>query len=161
MNLLSINKFQDKEVVRIASFDPGESTGVAGCILTRQPDGLWLPEIITMTIGWPEGAADLRNIALGADVVVIEEFRVRSKDAKSIVGDRLWSAEVTGWLIGSLETSLPNHTLVKQSPWCKGFCPPKMVHQRLGYWPTLDRAGNPIASHEGDALLHLMYFLSK
>jgi len=161
MNPLKItNKFQDKDVVILASFDPGESTGAVECTLNRLDSDLWQPTMWVHTIPWPEGAAGIRDIVLDANVVIVEEFRVREKEAKSIIGDRLWSAEATGWIVGLVQTFRAPRELIMQAPWAKDFCPPKVVQARLGYWPTLDKKGKAIESHEGDALLHLMYFLA-
>ena len=145
----------------LAAFDPGESTGMVKCELTCLTGDLWQPAIQVDTILWPEGAADIRDTTLDADIVIVEDFRVRDKEAKSIIGDRLWSAEVTGWIVGTL-TALPSsRELVMQAPLCKDFCSPHMVCKRLSFWPTFDKKGKAIASHEGDALLHLLYYLSK
>lgn len=151
--------FPDKQYVSLVAIDPGKTIGVAVTTLLRcgneQLPGKpteWDVQIVTSAIEWPTDVAVLRDTVLPlADILVVEDWRLRKDTAQQMIGQVLWGPEV----IGSIKDYLTYHNqyakLHFQSPHEKegidGY-----IRKRID-WPP-----NP---HQQDALRHLVRFLLK
>lgn len=142
----------------IFGVDPGQTTGIAICVLEAwRPDArLNLGKIIfhLYDIDWPAQAQVLDNVfeRFAPKTAVVEEFRLYPHKAMSLTGSKFPAVEV----IGHLRTlALFTGTLfVEQGAAMKAAFKPVALNA-LG----LNIKGTP--HHSQDALKHILYYLVK
>jgi hypothetical protein len=139
----------DRSYFKITAIDPGLSIGVATVVLLHQYGNTWDAEFTVDTLQWPDGAGYLRSQVLAsADVVIVEDWRLRAGAALSLVGSQLWGPFVEGFVIGDLAAS-NRPAPIFQSP-----------AQAMHVAQMLGRTGVVTENeHEKDALKHLLVYL--
>jgi hypothetical protein len=132
--------------VNILGIDPGKTTGLAVIIID--------PETKKARLNLAETSSDLtaieyRNLLDEADIIVVEDFKVRPNKAKT--GSFDWSQMETPKIIGSIQTlaALIGKKVVLQQPTVK---PMGYGFAHLEY-----KKGKP-GTHIQDAAAHAMYY---
>ena len=150
--------YPQREYVSAVVIDPGESVGLAIATFLRCGNAYlagdhlqWDLQVSTKVLNWPAQAVELDALVLAADILVIEEFRLRKDKALSLVGDTLYAPEVIGFIKGQLSAN-DDGTVINttyQEPSDKEGLD-EYARKRFD-WPTTE--------HERDALRHLVHYL--
>jgi hypothetical protein len=132
--------------VNILGIDPGKTTGLAVIIIDLETKKARIDHAgVSMDIT----AIEYRDLIENADVIVVEDFKVRPNKAKG--GSFDWSPMETPKVIGSIQTlaALIEKKVVLQQPTVKpmgyGFANMKYVKGKPG-------------THIQDAAAHAMYY---
>lgn len=149
--------FPDKEYLLIVAVDPGETIGVAAANLIRcgnkrlpgKPT-VWDLQVTTDQLNWLDDVVYLRDhFAENADVLIVEDWRLRKDTAMSMVGQVLYGPQVIGFLNLHLHYANYQDKLVWQQPAQKEGLD-TFIQKRID-WPR--------SEHERDALRHLVAYL--
>jgi len=133
--------------VNILGIDPGRTTGLAVLIIENKKatlDAAWTSDDLT--------AIEYNDFLKAADIIVVEDFKVRPGKAKA--GSFDWSQMETPKIIGSIQTlaALIGKSVVLQQPTIKPM--------GYGFAHMIYVKGKP-GTHIQDAAAHAMYYAVK
>lgn len=137
----------------IVSIDPGEHVGIVKLSRVETLGRLSLLTLHDATLRWPEDAEELSWWVDGADVVVIEEFRLFPGKAKAQTGSKFPAAEAIGWVRGLC--LVDGITLVEQAAMVQH----SMRNTDLA--ELVPRHQWPKGDHVLSAFKHLIHYLIK
>lgn len=131
--------------MNILGIDPGKTTGLAVIIIDENKKA----RLDLAKVSSDVTAIEYNNLLQNADIIVVEDFKVRPNKAKG--GSFDWSPMETPKIIGSIETlaALLGKKVVLQQPTVKP----------MGYgFAHLEYVKGKPGTHIQDAAAHAMYY---